>query len=513
MCRRAGFVGTAAILLSALACAPGPVSDATPSAVSATSPPATTGTTATSTTRPTPGATPGTAGTAGTATPPGTGTPSALHWTGCGQRVQCATLRVPRDWARPDGETLDLAVARRPATGPGERIGTLFFNPGGPGAPGTAYVQGASLDPELNRRFDIVSWDPRGVGGSAPVNCDGHTDAYRELDWSPDDPAEQAQLESAAAAIAADCAAAHRDELDEVGTDATARDLDALRAAVGDEQVSFIGFSYGTYIGLRYAELFAPRVRAMVLDGVVDPTQDLAGLLAGQTQALETHMDAVFASCATQRCPVADAAATYDRVAQAVERAPLPAGSDPPVGPTALAFAAISSSYDAHGRDSFLEALAAADDGDGTPLRQLADAYWATGSFTSYLAILCADSPHPVGGEAYRDLATELRAISPRFGDAMANEVLACAFWDAPPAAPRAAVRAPGSAPILVIGNTGDVATPLESAQRVAHDLDAGVLLTYDGQGHTSFGKSTCVDNAIRAYLVELTLPGPSGSC
>jgi len=252
----------------------------------------------------------------------------------------------------------------------------------------------------------------------------------------------------------------------------------------------------------------------MVLDGVVDPTQDLEGLLAGQTQALETRMAAVFAACAPATCPVTDAAATYDRVSARVETTPLPAGSAPPVGPTALAFAAISSSYDAHGATSLLAALAAADAGDGTPMRALADQYWATGSFTSYLAILCADSPHPDGAPAYRRLAAHLHTLSPRFGDALANEVLACAFWKvATPLTPRPAVRASGSAPILVVGNTGDVATPFASAQKVASDLDHGVLLTYAGQGHTSFGKSTCVDKAIRRYLSDLSTPDPSIAC
>ena len=246
---------------------------------------------------------------------------AAISWRSCATAVECGTLRVPRDESRPEAGQIDLAVARRRATGPGARIGTLFFNPGGPGAAGTTYVRGSTLDAKLNERFDIVSWDPRGVGDSSPVACDEHTQAYQALDWAPDDTAEQSQLEAAASRIAAACAAAEP-HLDTLTTDATARDLDALREAVGDDAVSFIGFSYGTYVGLRYAELFPTRVRAMVLDGVVDPKEDLEGLLAGQTQALEKHMDEVFASCRPPACPVDDAAATYDRVAAKVEAPP-----------------------------------------------------------------------------------------------------------------------------------------------------------------------------------------------
>jgi pimeloyl-ACP methyl ester carboxylesterase len=494
------------LVLAALGCtASTGAGPAPPGAASATSP---------EPGRPSPGRTGSTASddTAATGAPRPRPSPT-IAWRSCGSGVECATVLVPRDAARPDGDQLDLAVARRPATGPGERIGTLFFNPGGPGAAGTTYVKGASLDPELNERFDIVSWDPRGVGGSAPVACDDHTRAYQALDWSPDDATEQGALDSAAREIASDCAASY-EHLDSLTTDATARDLDALRAAVGDDQVSFIGFSYGTFIGLRYAELFPTRVRAMVLDGVVDPTQDLEGLLAGQTRALETHMDQVFASCRPPTCPLKDAAATYDRIAARVETAPLVGRSGRPVGPTVLAFAAISSSYDAHGQDTFLRALAAADAGDGAALSSLAQQYWDSSSYPSYLAILCADSPHPDGAEAYSTLATHLRAISPRFGETMANEVLACAFWKTPnPPAPRPAVHAPGAPPILVVGNTGDVATPLQAAQDVAGALERGVLLTYAGQGHTSFGKSSCVDAAIRAYLTELTTPPPAKSC
>lgn len=440
------------------------------------------------------------------------GGPSApIRWTGTG-RVQTGTLTVPLDHARPDGPTIDLAVARRPATDPSRRIGSLFFNPGGPGVAGIDYLRLSPLDATLNERFDIVTWDPRGVGASGALGCDRTAAAYHELDWSPDTPAETAALDQAARTIADDCAAAAPDRVGHIDTEATVRDLDQLRRAVGDDQLDYIGFSYGTYIGLRYAERYPDRVRAMVLDGVVDPSDDLERLLTGQTVALETQMDALFASCRAPACTLGDAAAAYDRVAARVEQQPLPAGSST-LGPSALAFAAISSSYDSSRADSFLSALAAADAGDGAPLRAITDLYLASGSFSSYLGVLCTDTPHPIGAADYDAMTARITARSPRFGPAIANEVRPCAFWPAPAVEVPGPVRATGSAPILVVGNTGDVATPFEAARTVADDLDHGVLLTYEGAGHTSFGKSSCVDAAVRAYLTDLTLPDPARAC
>lgn len=435
-----------------------------------------------------------------------------IAWTARGNGYETGTLTVPLDAAVPGGPTIDLAVARRPATDPARRIGSLFFNPGGPGAASTDYLRSSTLDLDLNERFDIVTWDPRGVGGSAPLGCDDGSAAYHELDWSPDTPSEVDALDRSATAIADRCAAIASEQLGHIDTTETVRDLDRLRRAVGDDQLTYIGFSYGTYIGLRYAERYPTRVRAMVLDGVVDPTDDLERLLAGQAGALERQMDALFASCEAPRCPLQDAAAVYDRVAARVEQQPLPAGRRT-LGPTALAFAAISSSYEGSRARPFLQALADADAGDGTDLLDINDLYLETGSFGAYLGVLCTDTPHPDGGAEHDAMTARLAAISPRFGPAIGNEVRPCAFWRAPTVGVLAPVHARGAAPILVVGNTGDVATPFAAAQKVTADLERGVLLTYEGTGHTSFGKSSCADGAMRAYLTELVLPDPAIRC
>lgn len=436
-----------------------------------------------------------------------------IRWEPCGARRECATYAVPADHDDPDGPTVELSVIRRPATGT-DRIGSLFMNPGGPGGSGVDYVRASPLDPTLNEYFDIVSWDPRGVGGSEPISCDGEVEAMRGLDWEPDDEAEQDELDQAAEAIADDCAAAHGDRLGQVATEATVRDLDLLRRAVGDDELTYLGFSYGTILGLRYAELFPDRIRAMVLDGVVDPTQDLEELLTDQAVAFERSITEAFEACAASgSCPVADPMASYDRLAAEVEDAPLPVAGGDPVGPTALAFAALSSAYDAGRMATFIGALGAAEQGDGAPLRQLADLYWSSTSYSEYASVVCTDNPHPVGADEQRAMTERMADAAPRFGAAVASEMAPCAFWAAPVTGVPGPIAAAGAPPILVVGNTGDAATPFAAAERVADGLESGVLLTHRGTGHTSFNSDACVKDVVRSYLVDLVVPDPGTEC
>jgi len=437
-----------------------------------------------------------------------------IAWEPCDTPAyECGTLTVPVDYRELDGDTIDIAVIRRPATGRDAPIGSLIVNPGGPGASGIDFVKSGAPGRTLASDFDIVSWDPRGVGLSAPIVCNAGATAYRDLDWSPDDATEARELDDAARSIADDCDDKEGDMLAHVSTDDTARDLDRLRRAVGDEKLTYMGFSYGTYIGERYAELFPTNVRAMVLDGVVDPTADLDTLLLGQAEALEKQVNELFASCSTRRsCPMDDPAAAYDELAARVEERPMGTGAHQ-FGPTALAFAAVSASYGEESGDAFLAGLDDALRGDASTLQALTNSYFSSGSYSSYLAVLCTGTPHPMGSEEYTDLAERLAEASPRFGAAVANEVRPCGFWPAPAVESTDPVRAKGSPPILVVGNTGDVATPFEDAERVASDLDNGVLLTYRGSGHTSYGKSTCVDGLVNSYLVELVLPDTEKVC
>lgn len=456
-------------------------------------------------------------GTATDATVPASGpavTVEPVSWRPCGGGVECATLLVPLDHDRPDdGRTVELALARKPATEPEQRIGPLVLNPGGPGTSGIEFLRGFSAA-DLGRRFDLVSWDPRGVGASSPLGCDGPTaDRFRHVDSDPDSAAEQAQLDDAAAAVADACAASAGDLLAHLTTADTARDLDLIRQALGEEQLSYLGFSYGTDIGQQYAERFGDRVRAMVLDGVVDPSQDLAELLAGQTDGIQRSLDRIFDDCeASASCPLTDPRGTYDRVAARVERDPLPAGGAGSVGPSELALAAISSSYVPSYGPRLLSALAQADQGSGTGLATLASAYTSSGSLGAYLGVFCTDGPHP-DLDGFRDLAARLEQRSALVGAAAANELLPCASWPVPGGSPRSLVRAEAAPPILVVGNTGDAATPYDNAVRVAAGLADGHLLTYAGEGHTSFNQSRCVRDAVVDYLTELAVPPDGTTC
>ena len=445
--------------------------------------------------------------------PPPSGWPQP-PWEPCGTGIQCATITVPVDHDDPEGRRIQLAVARRPATDPERRIGVLLVNPGGPGASGIEYLRERPPRGELAERFDVVAWDPRGVGASTRLACDRDSDAFRALDPSPDDAGEQQALDDAAAALAASCAAADPELVANLDATVVARDLDWLRRALGEEQVSFVGYSYGTLLGLEYARAHPGRVRALVLDGVVDPAQTLAELLEAQAVAIEAVLRAGLSGC--EGCGPDDPVAAYDAVAARVEREPLPSAEGAAVGPARLALAGIAATYRRDGVATLAEALADAEAGDGTALARLADSYTSSvDAFMPYVATLCADGPYVTGATEAAAFAARLARISPWFGAAIANEVLPCAFWSVPPGRVPSPVGAGlvTTAPVLVLGTTGDVATPYGAAERVAASLPGAVLVTHVGDGHTASGAGDCVDDVVRRYLIELDLPEPGTTC
>ncbi|MGI8661695.1 MAG: alpha/beta hydrolase [Acidimicrobiales bacterium] len=444
-------------------------------------------------------------------------TPQPVEWARCddGSRLDCATLGVPLDYAKPAGEVLSLALARLPARDPDKRIGSLLVNPGGPGGSGIDFIKGGiAFGNDVLDRFDIVGFDPRGVGASGEVPCAGQTiDDLRAADSNPDSPEEQQKLDSAAKAVADDCGSNAGDLIPHIGTDDVVRDMDTIRAALGDEKLTYAGFSYGTLLGLRYLALFPTHARAVYLDGVVDPTQDFVGFLTGQAHAFETRLQQIFDDCPAGKrgCPDIGAAAAYDRIAATIEETPLRADRGEVLDPTALATAAIYATYVERFASTFDKALSAGLTGDGSRLRAMADSYYDEGAYASYAGVECVDSPHPVGAAAYKRFADDLAAISPRFGGAIANELLPCAFWPAAVSSVVGAVTAPEGPPTLVVGTTNDAATPYEQAVKVATSLENGHLVTYEGRQHTSYGASSCTTAIAASYLVNLELP-PEGT-
>ena len=437
-----------------------------------------------------------------------------LEWAECtGERgFECATLTVPLDWDDVDGDTIDLALGRDQASG--DRIGALVTNPGGPGGSGLDFLFSQPFDDSLSSRFDIVSWDPRGVGRSTAFDCERHVDDFLANDPDPDTDAEQEAIDEDAETVADDCATASPGLAANVGTDSVARDLEAIRMALGEDQLTYMGFSYGTLIGLRYLALFPTTARAVVLDGVVDPTEGFTDWLTNQTIAIDASITRAFEACTTtSNCPVDDLAATYDEVQKEVERAPIPAGDGSELGPAELQTGAVYASYEPSLWPDLAHALADAADGDGEGMLRMAQGYYDFGGFAAYAAVECLDSPHPTGSEEYRTFANGLRKLSPRIGGSVANELLPCAYWSTPPDPIVGPVSAEGSGPVLVLGNRGDAATPYASSVKVAGMLANGHLVSNDGEGHTSYGRSSCVDDAVHEYLIDLTVPSKDPDC
>lgn len=440
--------------------------------------------------------------------------PVPVEWRACGGGFDCATVAVPVDYLDPAGGTLDLALVRRPAGDPAQRIGTLVMNPGGPGASGVRRVRrGFVVSDEVAARFDIVGFDPRGVGASTPVQCGGSVPALRATDLDPDTPAEVASLTAAAQAVAAECIATEGTRLAHLGTWEVARDVEVIRRAIGEPQLSYVGLSYGTLIGLLWAEAYPTSVRALVLDGVVDPSAGGGAISLEQVGAIETVMASIDVACgADPSCPVAadgGVLAAYDEVARRLEAGELAGGG---VGPTQLAYAAFSATYGEERWPLLWSALRAGLDGELGGIAEMAR--WFTGlvDYAPFALVTCLDSEHPAGFEAWQQAATSAAALSARFGRLSTNELLPCAFWPASTYEPHR-VRAPGTPPVLVVGSTGDAATPYEQAVRVAEDLERGVLLTVAMEGHIATGDSACADATITRYLVDLATPAPGTTC
>lgn len=440
--------------------------------------------------------------------------PAPLEWAPCGGGFDCATLTVPVDYLDLDGPTLDLALTRRPASDPGQRIGSLIVNPGGPGASGVRRVQrGFRVSDEVAARFDIVGFDPRGIGESTPITCGSAVAAFRATDLDPDSPEEEAAMVAAAEAVADECTATEGDRLPHLGTVNVARDVEVIRRALGEDRVTFVGLSYGTLIAQLWADAHPGSVRAMVLDGVVDPASRGLGGSSAQADAVDAVTTAIDEACADDpECALTDAGgvlAAYDTLAERVEAGE---GAGAGVGPTQLAYALIYATYGEDLWPRLWSALDEALDGDFSAVAALAASFTGLVDYASFAIVSCLDDAHPVGYRAWKASADRIVDDRSRLGRTIANELLPCAFW--PDGAPRRGeVRAEGAPPILVVGSTGDAATPYEQAVRVARTLASGHLLTAELDGHVALGDSDCVADAVTRYLIDLSLPPPDLRC
>lgn len=456
-------------------------------------------------------------------------TPGTIQWKSCSGGFQCGTLDVPLDYAKPDGEQIELSLVRLPARNQGQRIGSLLANPGGPGASGNEFVRfwARALDSKLRDRFDIVGWDPRGVGESEGLTCTENIGTLYAQDPSPDTQAEWDALAREYRALADNCKRKHGDLLQHVGTYDTARDLDRIRAALGDEKLTYVGYSYGTVIGQVYADLFPKNVRALVLDGAVDlsvgPDEGIIQQAKGFELALKNFADDCDARARCKLKMTGGSIKAFDELFKKAEERPIPAKSaNRPAGPGEVMLGVIRPLYSEQAWPALEDAVDDALNGDGSGIVRLADDYLErksdgtyNGLLASNTAINCVDYPAsklPVDFRAYPAAAQRFAELAPHFGNALANG-LTCAAWPAEPV-PLKTPRGAGAPPIVVVSTSGDPATPYEWGVALSRQLESGTLISFGGEGHTAYGGGDrCVDGAVNAYLLELTVPEKDLRC
>ncbi|MGW0792398.1 alpha/beta hydrolase [Streptomyces sp. NPDC002911] len=473
--------------------------------------------------------------------------PDPLTWSTCGEKLECATIKVPQEYTEPDGAQVPLAVMRHRATDPDHRIGSLIFNPGGPGVPATETLRNlpqtagtpGAFSPTVLARFDIIAIDPRGIGGSQAVRC--LTDKQRAdaagTAFNPAVPGGKPlpRLLTDAAAFTDGCVKHQsREFLASLSTDNVARDIDQVRSALGEDKITYYGLSYGTVVGPMYATLFPHRVRQMVLDAPVDTNLWFGNSLTFLNDvavASERTLNAWFKTCRTEGtavCPfgAGDPQAAFDTLIDTLEAKPLkiaPAKGVTPGGGLDGAMALEATRALAGDQNTWpllTSALLAAQDGNGAPLHTLWSSVTVspfpvpTAMFEAHTAVRCADWHTPAGIAAHKAAATKAVTEAKRIGTRAAYSALNCARWPAPN---KDRVTKPltgaGTPPVLVVAGRLDPVTPHHWAENMTRTLDSAVLLTREGVGHGSYGTNTCVNSAVDAALIHGTHPADGTVC
>lgn len=456
-----------------------------------------------------------------------------LTWSNCGSGLQCSTATAPLEWKDPSVGSIELALVRHVTTD-GSRVGSLLVNPGGPGGSGYDFVKDSldyAVDARLKKSFDIVGFDPRGVGRSTAVKCYdpaqmdqylfGLTSAPRGTDaWI-------AEQETTATEFGAACAKNTGALLGDVDTVSAAHDLDLLRAVLGDSQLYYLGYSYGTYLGATYAGLYPGKVGRLVLDGALDPAASYFDVSITQAQGFESALSAYLKDCLSgSDCPfdgtVDSALATISALLKSVDTSPITATDGRQLGADTLITAIIFPLYQRDAWPALSDMFVSLMHGDADKAFSFADAYYgrtAEGTYQdnsteAFTAINCLDYTFNDDPAAMRAQAAEIAAAAPVFGPYFGFGDIGCANWPYTSTIERGEIHAPGAAPILVVGTTNDPATPYEWAVSLAKQLDSGHLVTYKGEGHTAYNKSnSCVNNAVDDYLIKGTVPAADPMC
>ena len=453
--------------------------------------------------------------------PPGRGAEryrdQEVTWEPCRDGLECATVLAPLDRADPDDQALTLALARRPAEQP--RRGSIFVNPGGPGGSGTELVQ--RFPDEGLEHYDIVGWDPRGTGDSTPVRCwgDQAIERYNQADQSPDDDAEMEKLITLNRKYGASCLASSGALLGHVSTTDTVADLELLRTLLDEPELNYVGYSYGTEIGARYADAYPDATGQLVLVSPVDLTDDDSIV---QDQGFDRALGHFADWCAEQGCTLgstgAEVIGAVTDLFDTLDAEPVDVGERRLTQSEAVTGVKNVLYSDVRGWEFLAGAVAAAKQGDGRNLLHSADLYHQRDRdgrygklLTSFDAIRCLDGTDE-GMDGEVEAARETAEKAPVFGTYSGLD-LTCPLWPVAAAPPSDDVTATGAPPILLVGTTGDSATPYEYAERMAEQLESAVLLTHEGEGHGSYGSNDCVDAAVVEFLTSGHPPDDGTRC
>lgn len=454
-----------------------------------------------------------------------------LRWDQCGEFL-CATAKAPLDWDDPSADEIDLALIRQPAKK--EKIGSLLLNPGGPGVSGYDTVAGSidiAVTGAVQDSYDIVGFDPRGVGRSTAVSCLEPKELDRVIYGVPrstrgSDAWITGQNELTHAFGQA-CLTTTGALLANVDTPSTARDLDMLRAALGEEQLDYLGYSYGAYLGTIYAGIFPEKVGRLVFDGPIDPSLSESQISLAQAGGLETALRSYLTACMpAATCPfqgsVDDGMATVRAILDAVSKNPIPSTDGRTVGVDTLLIAIAAPLYSAEtwpALDTLFTTVLA---GQVDFALTIVDGYYGRtpeGDYTGNLfealrAVKCLDYPAQNNVALMKEQGKALVAAAPHLGPYLAYSDLSCLSWPFHSDNVPAPVAAMGAAPILVLGTTNDPSTPYQWAVSVATQLESGILVTRQGDGHTAFNKgNACVDATVEQYLIEGAVPAADVMC
>jgi pimeloyl-ACP methyl ester carboxylesterase len=456
-----------------------------------------------------------------------------LEWTSCETGLQCSTAEAPLDWANPGGAKISLALIRHVAPA-NTRVGSIFVNPGGPGASGVNFVRD-SLDYAVGKTvqasFDVIGFDPRGIGASTSVNCFDTAGMDEYLYGLPETKrGTEANLTERlqwATKFANACKDNTGDLLGHVDSISTARDLDMLRALVGDMKLNYVGYSYGTFIGAMYAQTFPTRVGHLVLDGAIDPTQGSSSSMVAQAVGFEMALSNYLTWCFDQSdCPfssgVASAKETIAGLLAAVDATPIANSDGRELGADTLVTAIIAPLYSKNSWKYLNQLFTDVIDNDSAEVAfALADWYndrdengeYRTNQNEAYTAISCLDAPASTES-AWKKEAAQLTKAAPLIGKYFTYSEVSCSVWPYKAIIKPAKLGPTGDSPILVIGTVGDPATPIAWADALTKQLTNGKLIRYNGQGHTGYNRgSTCVDAIVDNYLLDVAVPAKLSNC